>query len=636
MNAPLIFRIKVAVVLAILTLAALLPSSAQIQNGSFETPSAGSTYTVFFAGNTLPGWTVESGTVEVVGTYWQAAAGSQSLDLNGIWEDIGTIYQDVATVPGESYRIRFALAGNPEGGPTNKTLNVFWQGELLSELVFDITGHSVTNMGWQYQEYTVVATGTVARLRFQSTCSSFLGPTLDDISVTSVHGITPTNPPPATNQSSVVNGGFELPSGISTYEVFMEGWPMPNWVIESGTVEIVGPYWQAAEGSQSLDLNGIWEDIGTIYQDVPTVPGETYRIRFAMAGNPEGGPVIKTMKAFWQGELLEDLAFDTTGHSVTNMGWGYHEYTVVATGAVARLRFQSTCSSFLGPTLDDISVTSVHGITPTNPPPPPPEPPVDPPTTNYTTIGNWGFEQPPDIGSYAVFMPGTGLPGWVIESGTVEIVGPYWQAAEGSQSLDLNGIWEDIGTIYKDIATTPAESYRVRFAMAGNPEGGPVIKTMKAFWQGELLDDLAFDTTGHSVTNMGWGYHEYTVAATGAVTRLKFQSTSSSFCGPTLDDISVTALNGGIQPTNSPGTNIIFPPLPPVMQVRPTARAASGPNLLVHGERGKVYRIEMTANPVTGPWTTVTNLVMPAGPLIWSDPEGANAPIRFYRAVLVR
>jgi hypothetical protein len=44
----------------------------------------------------------------------------------------------------------------------------------------------------------------------------------------------------------------------------------------------------------------------------------------------------------------------------------------------------------------------------------------------------------------------------------------------------------------------------------------------------------------------------------------------------------------------------------------------------------------MASDPVNGPWTTVTSLVMPAGPLIWTDPEGTTAPCRFYRAVLVR
>ncbi|MFN3409128.1 MAG: hypothetical protein ACK45B_09060 [Limisphaerales bacterium] len=45
-------------------------------------------------------------------------------------------------------------------------------------------------------------------------------------------------------------------------------------MVVKGTVEIVGDsYRQAAAGHQSLDLNGTFEDVGTIYQDVPTQAG---------------------------------------------------------------------------------------------------------------------------------------------------------------------------------------------------------------------------------------------------------------------------------------------------------------------------------------------------------------------------
>jgi choice-of-anchor C domain-containing protein len=347
----------------------------------------------------------------------------------------------------------------------------------------------------------------------------------------------------------ITNGGFELPPGVYPYMVFSGGLRLPGWTIESGTVEIVGTYWQAAEGSQSLDLNGIFEEIGTIYQDIATVPGERYKIRFAYAGNPECGPVVKTTKVFWNDEELATVSFDTTGHSFTNMRWTYYEYEVTTSKAASRLRFQSTTSSFCGPTLDDISVA------PVNEPPPPPPPP--PPTNVVTVVNNGSFEIPGGVYPYQVFGYGFNLPGWTIESGTVEIVGTYWQAAEGNQSLDLNGIFEEIGTIYQDIATVPGQRYKVRFAYAGNPECGPVVKTTKVFWCGEELATVSFDTTGHGFENMGWTYYEYEVTASGTTSRLRFQSTTSSFCGSTLDNVSVTAIPPGDQPPAP------FPPLNP-------------------------------------------------------------------------
>jgi choice-of-anchor C domain-containing protein len=160
--------------------------------------------------------------------------------------------------------------------------------------------------------------------------------------------------------SLIVNGSFEDPGGIFPYVPYFPGAGIPGWTIESGTVEITGPYWQAASGYQSLDINGIFDDIGTIYQDLPTVPGKQYLVRFAYAGNPDGElPVIKSADVSWDGGLLTSLSFDITGHSRDNMGWLYTRHVVSATTTSSRLRFQSTSPTFCGLTLDDISVTAV-------------------------------------------------------------------------------------------------------------------------------------------------------------------------------------------------------------------------------------------------------------------------------------
>lgn len=595
--------------------------SAQVVNGSFEAPGNVYPYMIFGAGLSLPGWTIERGTVEIVGPYWEAASGSQSLDLNGIFEDIGTIYQDVPTLAGQEYRVRFALAGNPECGPTVavKSLKVYWDGTELAPLQFDTTGHSSTNMGWTYQEFTVVANGSSGRLKFESTCPSFCGPALDDISVVPLNA--PTNPPPPVTNSVVVlaNGGFESPPGVSTWMAFGPWGSLPGWTIESGTVEIIGPYFQSAEGSQALDLNGIFEEIGTIYQDVATVPGERYRVRFALAGNPECGPAVKTLRVLWGGTELGSLSFDTTGRTAADMGWTYHEFVVAATERTGRLRFQSTSSSFCGPTLDAISITPLNEVT--NPPPPPP-PPGD---TN--TFGNGSFESPQGVDPYLVFDAGRPVPGWIVENGTVEIVGAYWQAAHGRQSLDLNGIFEEIGTIYQDVPTQPGERYRVRFALAGNPECGPAIKSVTVTWDAQVIARLDFDTTGRTTEDMGWAYHEYSVTAQSTRSRLKFQSTSSSFCGPALDDVSVSRVL-------STGEAVPLPPAafpPPVTALALNAQ----PQLTLYGNLGRIYRIECTDDPVADAWDPVTELVLPSSPFTWSDTRAQVGSRRFYRAVLV-
>jgi len=335
-----------------------------------------------------------------------------------------------------------------------------------------------------------------------------------------LHGVVeiPGTPPPV-SVNLLVNGTFELPAGILTFQTFGIGTDIPGWTIDSGSADIVGPYWQAIEGIQSLDLNGV--SPGSIHQDVHTSAGQTYLLRLAYAGNPEWLPALKEASVNWNGQPVTNLSFDTTGRTFTDMGWAYAEFQVTATGATSRLAFNAiSTAAYGGLTLDDVSLTPLG------------------PSPNLLVNGS--FEDPPGIPTYHTLGPGTGLPGWVIESGTVDHVGLDWVAADGLQCLDLNGSFELIGTIYQDVPTIPGQSYHVRFAYAGNFFCGPVVKTTQVTWDGSLLEEVSFDTTGHSETNLGWVYFDYLVVASNTTTRLRFQSTTSTFCGPALDDVSVT------------------------------------------------------------------------------------------------
>jgi choice-of-anchor C domain-containing protein len=232
----------------------------------------------------------------------------------------------------------------------------------------------------------------------------------------------PGNPPPPPPFNLATNGSFELPPGILTYRVFNTGTDLPGWIVEQGTVEIVGPYWQAAEGVQSLDLNGIFEDIGTISHPLSTMPGQRYKVRFAYAGNPEGGPAIKTTKVFWNDTLLAEVSFDTTGRSLTDMGWVYYEYEVTAASTSSLLKFQSTTPSFCGPALDDVSVTILDG------PPPPP-----------SVVADWTFEEgtPGANATSVVDVSGGGHPGSIFYGNPTFAVSPPSAQGRGNVSLAL-------------------------------------------------------------------------------------------------------------------------------------------------------------------------------------------------------
>ena len=157
-----------------------------LRNGGFETPdNRGAAYRPYSRGQ-LGGWTVASGSVDIVGSYWKPASGRQSLDLSGLQELPGTIQQDVATTSGKNYLIRFSAAGNPEPDDiaNPKVMNVFWNDRKIATLKLSARGHDFDNVGWQIYEFEVQATGPTSRLKFQSLTNTPCGPVLDDVSVT--------------------------------------------------------------------------------------------------------------------------------------------------------------------------------------------------------------------------------------------------------------------------------------------------------------------------------------------------------------------------------------------------------------------------------------------------------------------
>jgi choice-of-anchor C domain-containing protein len=86
-----------------------------ITNGSFEVGANPGSFTTKAAGSTdITGWTVDSGSVDYIGTYWPADTGSRSVDLSG--NVPGSISQTLALVDGQQYKLSFSIRGNGDGG----------------------------------------------------------------------------------------------------------------------------------------------------------------------------------------------------------------------------------------------------------------------------------------------------------------------------------------------------------------------------------------------------------------------------------------------------------------------------------------------------------------------------------------
>jgi hypothetical protein len=205
--------------------------------------------------------------------------------------------------------------------------------------------------------------------------------------------------------SIVANGDFALPPVGGDFTTIPNG-PVPaDWDVlgaPSGdpvvtSIDHIGTYWVAAPGStQSLDMNGLnYGVIGQTLNDLNI--GETYKLTFELAGNPAGGPPIKTLEAdiftplpggslpiaptnnapgddgmaaiFGTPASASGLfTFDITNHSLMSMGWTAETMDFVAHSSSVYLQFTSRTladsgnlnyPTAFGPALDNVAVVPV-------------------------------------------------------------------------------------------------------------------------------------------------------------------------------------------------------------------------------------------------------------------------------------
>jgi choice-of-anchor C domain-containing protein len=158
-------------------------------NSGFESPAlrpgaAYDTLTTQHGGAGLAPWKLQQGSVDVVATPGaQAATGGQFIDLNGndTAAGPGTITQDAAVTPGHRYRLSFQLAGNPNGDPPIKTVEVDLAGQK-DTFSFDTKGHTNSDLGWATHTMEHSACGESSlTVTFRSTTKGIRGPNLDNI-----------------------------------------------------------------------------------------------------------------------------------------------------------------------------------------------------------------------------------------------------------------------------------------------------------------------------------------------------------------------------------------------------------------------------------------------------------------------
>jgi choice-of-anchor C domain-containing protein len=134
--------------------------------------------------------------------------------------------------------------------------------------------------------------------------------------------------------------------------------------------------------------------------------------------------------------------------------------------------------------------------------------------------------------------PNTSIDGWSVDAGSVDWIGTYWAAQDGSMSIDMSGA--EAGTLSQTFATTIGNTYTVSFYLSGNPAGPPTVKTLDVSATGGTLTSYTYDVTGNNLTTMNWTQKTYSFLATSASTTLSFISTTAGVFGPALDNVVIT------------------------------------------------------------------------------------------------
>ncbi len=168
-----------------------------------------------------------------------------------------------------------------------------------------------------------------------------------------------------------------------------------------------------------------------------------------------------------------------------------------------------------------------------------------------------GYSVPPDGGFTTLYGGSTAIDGWQVIDGSVDWINGYWQAADGTKSLDLAGL-SDGGVLANTVTTVVGQEYTLTFAMAGNPDdNGDALQRTKQMLV--TVDDVAaevftFDTTNRTRSDMGWTWHSIAFVADSESTILKFENIpglNPAYYGAALDAVS-------IDPVPEPATLLVW------------------------------------------------------------------------------
>jgi cysteine-rich repeat protein len=121
---------------------------------------------------------------------WEAGGGSQYAELDTDWDGPGgslsgepasvRIYQDLSTIPGYKYKVKFKFSPRPGTNEANNQLELRWDGSIVDT----ISAAGGSWVSWNEYEYEVTASAYITRIEFRDVgVANSLGTFVDEVSV---------------------------------------------------------------------------------------------------------------------------------------------------------------------------------------------------------------------------------------------------------------------------------------------------------------------------------------------------------------------------------------------------------------------------------------------------------------------
>ena len=179
-----------AVAVAAITSASAAWAANVVIDGDFNNSNA--TFSTISSGNSIGPWSVTSGSVDLVGGFWQSPSGPNpptgtngSVDMNGL--STGGISQGISGLTaGKTYTLTFWLSGNPDGPPATKSLDVSIGSLANDNFTYTIGANTHSNMMYTMESVTFVAGGSNTLSFVSQNAASDFGPVIGGVSIATI------------------------------------------------------------------------------------------------------------------------------------------------------------------------------------------------------------------------------------------------------------------------------------------------------------------------------------------------------------------------------------------------------------------------------------------------------------------